>query len=144
LHTVSFRKVGAYLGRDVRLGQLPIVGEVEQLSADVVMLIPLKDVSEEIAKGELHALLKQEPLALMVAGPMAEVLFDAMLRLLNDGQDRPHTMTWISRCSDIPSAIEEFLYAVLPADTRWDDWTGYVVFAGAEWTDTVRTAVSTR
>lgn len=139
----TLQQIGKYLDRRVRIGAVPRTPRIanQRLDGDVVLLISDTALSAEAARTLIHNVIVDEPLAMMVSGPAAKVLFDEMLDILNDGRSGRHIMTASSHEPALQGILEDFFFSVLPSEDRFDRWSGYVVLVSDFQSETARHAI---
>lgn len=90
-------------------------------------------------QAHLSGVIQSSPLVIFVAGPLAEVGFDALLQELSVGPQPAHIMTNMS-AESLEDCLEEFFQASWPSEERLDHWRRYVLVVGDQQLATVTAA----
>lgn len=126
---MALETIGNFLDREVRvieLGPDLLLREKFQLSDSVAMLcIDVPGINVQMLNSFLKDLVLASPLAILVSGQHARVIFDVLLELLANPERRSHIMTKLCDALDVSECVQEFFWATWPAEERFDNWKAY-------------------
>jgi len=124
-------QIGNYLKRVVRCGAVDGVKDFQGLVMhDSLVLIDTADarLTAEEQTDLVEQIVQSRPLGVFFTGPAGALMFDRLLHALETPAHPLPMMTNFSSDA-LPQAVEEFLYATLPAEECWGRWQGYLLIS---------------
>lgn len=124
----SWKVLGEYLGREVRIARFSECLTLDQLDDSLVLVVFGDEfVSDEKGYRLLDSLAQRQPLAITVCGAGARKAFDLLIAILSDGRELKQIMTKYFDGEQIESAVEDFLHSTWPSEDRFGEWSKYAI-----------------
>ena len=121
---IKWTSLGTHLERTISVTVVTsLVDEPIEVSSATVLLVFSRDyAASEIGKRLLQLAIASCPLAIAVAGAGADAAFDDLLKTTSDSSYSRHIMTARLDEDSHSDMVESFLFGVIPAEERFDEW----------------------
>ena len=131
---MRFIHIGEYLDRKVKILKIKESSDIKRFSLnDSVLLLffSVKLLSKKELNNTLEKIISLNPLAIEVAGYNASKAFDLLLKKLSNRTTPHHIMTSVTNSTNIPTILDDLLFATWPTEESFDVWKNYsIIFLG--------------
>ena len=115
-----------YLGRNVFFVKISTASSELSAHTATLLLWLGREPSGEERGGIIRDVLNASPLAILIGGRGARLLFDELLTTLSLEQSPRALLTKVSE-SDLWNAVQDFLQGTWPYEERMDEWNAYQI-----------------
>jgi hypothetical protein len=99
------------------------VSKCTDLGTATVLLVFARDYrTSQLGKHVLRSVIASCPIAIAVAGVGSEAAFDDLVEVASDCTDSRHIMTAHIDDESLDDIAEGFLFGVMPAEERFEEW----------------------